>query len=114
LAAQQLAYHDNKVVASGPVYLSLKINGNKVELTFDNCGSGLIAKDGKELKQFAIAGIDSKFVWAQAKIEGNKVIVWNDAIPNPVSVRYAWADNPEGANFYNIEGLPASPFRTDE
>ncbi|MCX6237314.1 MAG: beta galactosidase jelly roll domain-containing protein [Bacteroidia bacterium] len=114
LAAERLAYHDKKVVASGPIYQSLKIKGNKVELTFNNCGSGLVVKDGKALKQFAIAGADGKFIWAQAKIEGNKVVVWNEAISNPVSVRYAWADNPEGANLYNVEGLPASPFRTDQ
>jgi len=66
------------------------------------------------LKYFAIAGADKKFVWAKAKIQGNKVIVRNDDIANPVAVRYAWADNPEGANLYNKEGLPASPFRTDE
>ncbi len=61
-----------------------------------------------------IAGADKKYVWAKARIEGNKVIVWNDAIANPVSVRYAWADNPEGANLYNKEGLPASPFETGD
>ena len=75
--------------------------------------SGLIAKGGKELKYFAIAGTDKQFVWAKAIIKKNKVIVWNDSIMNPVAVRYAWADNPEGANLYNMEGLPASPFRTD-
>jgi len=114
LAAEQLAYHDKKVVASGPVYKSMRIKDHKVELSFSNCGSGLIAKDGKALKQFAIAGNDYKFIWAQANIEGNKVVVWNEAISNPVSVRYAWADNPEGANLYNVEGLPASPFGTNE
>jgi len=114
LAAERLAYHDKNVVASGPIYQSLKVKGNTIELTFSNCGSGLVAKDKKALKQFAIAGIDNKFVWAQAKIEGNKVIVWNGVISNPVSVRYAWADNPKGANLYNAEGLPASPFRTDQ
>ena len=114
LAAERLAYHDKNVVASGPIYQSMSVKGNKVEITFTNCGSGLVTKDGKELKQFAIAGIGSKFVWAQAKIEGNKVIVWNVAILNPVAVRYAWADNPEGANLYNTEGLPVSPFKTNE
>jgi sialate O-acetylesterase len=113
-AAEELAYNDKNVVASGPIYKSMKIKSNKVELTFSNCGSGLIAKDGKALKQFAISGTDNKFVWAQAKIEGNKVVVWNDAISNPVSIRYAWADNPDGANLFNIEGLPASPFKTNE
>lgn len=63
---------------------------------------------------FSIAGADKKFVWAHAMIKDNKVIVWSDEVANPVAVRYAWADNPEGANLYNKEGLPASPFRTDK
>lgn len=54
-----------------------------------------------------------KFVWANAKIEGNEIIVWSDEVKNPVAVRYAWADNPHQANLYNQQGLPASPFRTD-
>jgi sialate O-acetylesterase len=114
LGAQKVAYGDDKVVYSGPIYQSMKIEGNKIALTFTHVGSRLIAKGGGELKYFAIAGADKKFVWAKAKIEGDKVIVWNDDITNPVAVRYAWADNPEGANLYNKEGLPASPFRTDE
>lgn len=113
LAAQQVAYGDDKVVSSGPIYQSLNIEGNKVVLTFTNAGSGLVAK-GDTLKCFAIAGPDKQFVWAKAKIENNTVVVWNEKVPNPVAVRYAWADNPEGANLYNAEGLPASPFRTDE
>jgi sialate O-acetylesterase len=64
-------------------------------------------------KHFAIAREDEKFVWARAKIADDKVIVWNEKVKKPVAVRYAWADNPEGANLYNKEGLPASPFRTD-
>ncbi len=114
LAAEKLAYGDRKVVASGPIYESMNVKGNTIELTFTDCGGGLVTNDGKSLKQFAIAGIDKKFVWAQAKIEGNKVIVSNKAISNPVAVRYAWADNPKGANLYNAEGLPASPFGTNE
>ncbi|MCS3795489.1 sialate O-acetylesterase [Niastella sp. OAS944] len=104
---------DNKVVYSGPLLASSKIMGNKIILTFSNTGSGLIAKGGGELKYFAIAGDDKKFVWAKAAIEGKNVIVWSDKVPQPVAVRYAWADNPEGANLYNKESLPASPFRTD-
>ena len=114
LAAQKVAYGDEKVIYSGPIYQSMKIAGNKVILTFKNIGSGLIAKGGGELKYFAIAGVDKNFVWANAKIENNKVVVWSNIVPNPVAVRYSWADNPEGANLYNREGLPASPFRTDE
>ncbi len=114
LAAEKLAYGDKKVVASGPVYQSMKIIGNKIELTFSSCGSGLISMDGKPLKQFAVAGADHKFVWAKAEIRGNKIVVWSDKITNPEIVRYAWADNPEGANLSNKEGLPASPFATEK
>jgi sialate O-acetylesterase len=114
LGAQKLAYGDKEVVYSGPIYQSMKIEGNKISITFTNIGGGLVAKEGRELKHFAIAGADKKFVWATTKIEGDKVIVWNDDIADPVAVRYAWADNPEDANLYNKEGLPASPFRTDE
>ena len=108
--AERIAYGDLKIISSGPLYQSVKIEGNKVIVSFSDTGKGLIAKKGKDLKQFAIAGKDGKYEWAKAIIKGNKVIVWNDNIPNPVSVRYAWADNPEGANLYNREGLPASPF----
>jgi sialate O-acetylesterase len=113
LAAQRVAYGDDTIVYSGPIYHSMKIEGNKIVVTFTNTGSGLVAGSG-ELKYFAIAGIDRRFVWAKAKIENNRVVVWSEEVPNPVAVRYAWADNPEGANLYNAEGLPASPFRTDE
>ncbi len=111
LAAQKIAYGNKKIVHSGPIYKSMKINDNSVILSFENVGSGLMTKDGKELKYFAIAGEDGKYVWASAKIENNKVIVWNDEVKNPKFVRYAWANNPEGANLYNKEGLPASPFQ---
>ena len=82
-------------------------------ISFSDTGSGLIANDGDELHQFAIAGADKKFVWAKAVIDGNTVIVSNPDVTQPMYVRYAWADNPDGANLYNKEGLPASPFRTD-
>ncbi|GAB2713140.1 9-O-acetylesterase [Hymenobacter frigidus] len=113
LAAQKVAYGDAKVVASGPLYQGMQGAGNKVTLKFSDTGSGLLAKGGGALKGFAVAGPDKKFVWAQARIEGNKVVVWNDQVPNPTVVRYAWADNPEGANLYNKEGLPASVFTTE-
>jgi sialate O-acetylesterase len=113
LAAQKLAYGEKEIVSSGPIYQSMQINGNKIILSFSEIGSGLTMK-GDQLHSFAIAGSDNQFVWAEAKIENNRVIVWNDRIANPVAVRYAWADNPEGANLYNKEGLPASPFRTDK
>jgi sialate O-acetylesterase len=113
LWAEKQAYGDQQVVYSGPLYQGMKVQGNKITLQFTSTGSGLMAKGGKDLKYFAIAGADKKFVWANAIIEGNKVIVWSDQVPQPVAVRYAWADNPEGANLYNKEGLPASSFRTD-
>jgi sialate O-acetylesterase len=111
--AQRIAYHDSGVVPSGPLYQSMRTEGNKVILTFTNCGQGLKAYGDTILHRFAIAGADKKFVWAKTKIENNTVVVWSDAIAQPVAVRYAWADNPESANLYNSEGLPASPFRTD-
>ena len=110
--AEHLAYDDKKNVSLGPIYKSAKTSGNKIEISFSSIGSGLVAKNG-DLKYFSIAGTDKKFVWAKAKIEGDKVIVWSDEVVNPTLVRYAWADNPEGANLYNKEGLPASPFSTE-
>jgi sialate O-acetylesterase len=113
LVAEKVAYGDERLVYSGPLYQSSKIEGNKIIITFSNTGSELVANDGEELSHFAIAGSDKKWVWAKAKIEGATVVVWNDDVSNPMYVRYAWADNPDGANLYNKEGLPASPFRTD-
>jgi sialate O-acetylesterase len=92
---------------------SQQITGNKIIVAFKETGSGLTTCDGEELHHFAIAGEDRKFVWAQAVIKGNTVEVWSDQIPSPMYVRYAWANNPAGANLCNQEGLPASPFRTD-
>jgi sialate O-acetylesterase len=109
-----VAYYDTNVVDSGPIYHSMKREGNKIILTFSNTGGGLIAKGGGELTNFVIAGTDKNFVWAKARIKNNKVVVWNDKIQKPKAVRYAWADNPSGANLYNRDGLPASPFRTDK
>jgi sialate O-acetylesterase len=108
-----VAYGDNEVVYSGPTYKAMTVKGRKIIISFDNTGSGLYAKEGGSLRQFAIAGADMKFVWAKAKIKGDRVIVKSKEVKKPVAVRYAWADNPEGANLYNREGLPAAPFRTD-
>lgn len=121
LSAEKVAYGEKDVVHSGPIYQSSKKEGNKIIITFSNVGSGLITNDGEELDRFSIAGADKKFVWAKAKIvpgtssgEESTVVVWNDDVDNPKYVRYAWADNPDGANLYSKEGLPASPFRTDD
>lgn len=120
LAAQRVAYNEQMVVSSGPMYQSMKIVGNTIELSFTSLGSQLkfISKATPTTtthSNFAIAGSNKVFAWAQARIEGNKVIVWNDAILNPVAVRYAWSDNPTGTKLFNSETLPlpASPFRTD-
>jgi sialate O-acetylesterase len=111
LAARGVAY-GQEIVYSGPVYRSMTTDGRKARLTFDHVGSGLIARGGGPLKGFAIAGADMKFVWAEAEIDGDTVLVWSDRTKTPVAVRYAWANNPV-CNLYNKEGLPASPFRTD-
>ncbi|WP_121356238.1 sialate O-acetylesterase [Flavisolibacter nicotianae] len=110
LQAMKVAYGEKALVAGGPLYQSAQKDGARIILSFTNVGSGLITNDGEELSEFAIAGADKKFVWAKAKIEGDKIIVWNDEVQNPVHVRYAWADNPVNPNLYNKEGLPASPF----
>lgn len=113
LAAENIAYGNKSTIYNGPIYKSMKIVGDKIEISFTNLQSGLTTLDGKTPSQFAIAGIDKKFVWADAKIEGNKIIVWSKYVINPKAVRYAWADTPLVANVNNKEGLPAMPFRTD-
>lgn len=111
LAALKIAYNKDTVY-SGPTYQAMKIHNNTIELIFSNIGSGLTLKNAEKLKGFAVAGKDKKFYWADARIEGDRIIVFSPEVPNPVAVRYAWAANPE-ATLYNKEGLPASPFRTD-
>ena len=103
--------YGKKLEDSGPWYRSMKISGDKVQLKFDHVDGGLTAKGGK-LTGFAIAGQDHKFVWANAVIDDNTVIVSSPNVPKPVAVRYAWDINPV-CNFYNNAGLPAVPFRTD-
>jgi len=104
--------YGKELVYSGPIYKSMKIKGNEIILYFDHVGGGLIAAGDESLKGFAIAGADRKFVWADAKIDGDNIVVSSGEVSAPVAVRYAWADNPV-CNLYNEEGLPASPFRTD-
>ncbi len=113
LAAQNLAYGDQNVVYSGPVFKEAIVEGNKIRIRFEHIGSGLTTSDGEPPTYLAIAGHDKRFVWANAKIEDNELVIWQEAIEQPRYVRYAWADNPFGANLINKEGLPASPFRTD-
>ncbi|MHB0998849.1 MAG: sialate O-acetylesterase [Armatimonadota bacterium] len=104
--------YGEKIVYSGPIYDSMKVNGNKAVISFKHTGSGLLAKGGA-LKGFAIAGEDKKFVWADAVIKGNKVAVSSPKVKRPVAVRYGWANCPD-VNLFNKENLPASPFRTDD
>lgn len=105
--------YGRKLEYSGPAYESMKVDGGAVRLKFSHVGGGLVAKGGP-LKHFAIAGPDKKFVLAEAKIEGESVVVSSPSVSAPVAVRYAWADNPVGCNLYNVAGLPAVPFRTDK
>lgn len=123
-------YGDKDLVASGPLYKEMKIEGSIIKLSFDYVGTGLMvgkkptleSKDwrdqasedtGGKLKRFAIAGADKVWVWADAVIEGQSVLVSSPKVLSPVAVRYAFSHNPAGANLYNKEGLPASSFRTD-
>ena len=141
IAGQRLAKialaktYGRPVAYSGPVYRSMRIEGHQIRLTFDHNASGLVAKEvpatydvmrktGKtaplvrnrphsQLEGFAICGADKKWVWADAKIDGDTVLVSSSQVPAPIAVRYAWSDNPT-CNLYNSSGLPTSPFRTDE
>ncbi len=111
LNALAIAY-GKKLEYSGPAYKGMKREGNRIRIAFDHHAGGLTVKVGK-LSGFAIAGRDHKFVWADALVEGNSVVVWSPLVTDPAAVRYAWANNPV-ANLYNGAGLPALPFRTDQ
>ncbi len=112
LAARKLVYGE-QLISSGPVYKSMRVDGDRIVLQFTEIGKGLHTRDGQRLRHFAIAGKDKKFVWAEAVIKGDKIIVRHEDIREPVAIRYAWSDNPEDANLMNKGGLLASPFRTD-
>ena len=112
LWAKRDCYGESDTVVSGPLFASSAQEGDRIRINFTHIGGGLEAKGG-ELKGFAIAGLDKAFHWAKAKIDGDSVLVWNESIPNPAFVRYAWANNPE-CTLYNAAGLPAVPFRTDK
>ncbi len=112
LAARAIAYRE-PVVASGPVYKSLKVEGARAMVSFHHVGRGLEARGG-ELTGFAVCGEDRKFVWARAEIlPDNTVAVTSPAVARPVAVRFGWANYPV-VNLWNRDGLPASPFRTDD
>jgi sialate O-acetylesterase len=117
-------YGRTGLVCSGPLYKAMAIEGGKIRVSFDFVGGGLmvgrktgreavVADKGTSLKRFAIAGAERKWVWADAAIDDGSVVVSSPQVPKPVAVLYAFSMNPDGCNLYNREGLPASPFRTD-
>ena len=110
LAARNICYGEKDLEYSGPLLESIAVSGDKVAVKFSHAKGGLSAKGGGKLKGFAIAGSDGKYFWADAEIKGDSVSVSSDKVKEPVSVRYAWADDPE-CNLVNGDGLPASPFQ---
>lgn len=104
--------YGQKIVYSGPVYQSFKVDGGAIRLRFQHAEDGLQVH-GDTLNGFSVAGADRKFHHANARIAGNEVVVSSAEVDAPVAVRYAWANSPD-CNLYNKEGLPASPFRTDD
>lgn len=112
LVAAKVAYGED-IVHSGPTYQSMKVEGDRVRIKYSSVGSGLLIKDKYGYVQgFEIAGADGRFVWAHATPDEKDILVFNDSIRQPVAVRYAWTNTPDG-NVFNEEGLPALPFRTD-
>lgn len=105
-------YGRREIVKSGPLYREMKVEGNKVRLTFDHVGGGLVSRDGKPLSWFTVAGEDKSFAEATAVIDGDAVVVSSDKVAAPVAVRFGWNQEAE-PNLSNKAGLPASPFRTD-
>jgi sialate O-acetylesterase len=106
-------YGRKDLIYSGPLHKSMSVEGNKIRIRFDHVGGGLASRDGKPLTWFTIAAADSNFVEAQAKIDGDTVLVWSDTVAKPAAVRFGWHQEAQ-PNLMNKEGLPASPFRTDD
>ena len=123
LVGRHVAYGEN-VVYSGPVYASMQAKDNAISIAFTQIGGGLVISQAPwtapgatplptdHLMGFTIAGADQKFVPAEAKIDGDSVVVSSPQVTAPAAVRYDWANAPQG-NLYNKDGLPAFPFRTD-
>ena len=112
LAARHVSYGE-ALVSSGPVYRAVKFDDGSAHVEFDTQGSALAARGGP-VQGFEVAGDDHRFHPARAVIAGNSIVVSSESVAQPRAVRYAWSDNPEQANLTNREGLPASPFRTDD
>jgi len=113
LKARDVAY-GQRVVSSGPTYRRHTIRDGRVVIELANVGSGLVSGAGDgPITGFTIAGEDHRFVWANAKIEGDRLVVWSDQVPAPAAVRYLWMNSPTTPALYNRDGLPAAPFRTD-
>jgi sialate O-acetylesterase len=124
-SALHQTYGKKNFVPSGPLYSGHNIKGNQVHISFNNTGKGLMVGKkekleptreikGGTLKHFSVAGSDKKWHWADAKIVGNQVVLSSKEVKTPVAARYAFTMNPADANLYNIDGLPAGPFRTDD
>lgn len=110
LLARKMTYGEKQVYAESPTPCKTKFNTDNVVISFENTGSGLTIKNGNALKSFSISNDGKHFVWAKAELVGNKVIVSNKTMSNPTIIRYAWDNNPDNANLFTNEGLPASPF----
>ncbi|WEK37707.1 MAG: sialate O-acetylesterase [Candidatus Pseudobacter hemicellulosilyticus] len=113
--AAKLLYGDSSAQTS-PLYKTHSIKGDSIRLQFSNALHGLVARGSGGPKGLAIAGADHHFVWASARVDGNELVVWSPEVKQPVAVRYAWTGSPvesNGANLYNTDGFPVSPFRTD-
>lgn len=108
--SRKLAYEEKDLIASGPIPVASAFNKKEVRITFEHGGKGLVAKDNGPLAYFAISNDGKHFVWANADIKGDQVRIWNKEIKHPIVVRYGWANNPNTANLYSKNGLPATPF----
>jgi len=111
-AGLRIAYNRD-LVAMGPLMRSITFENDRVRVQFDHVGGGLIVRgQGRELRGFVVAGPDRRFHRAEARIEGRGIVARSKEVPDPIAIRYAWADNPD-CNLFNKEGIPASPFRSD-
>ena len=107
--------YGKKIIKSGPMFVMAKAKGSKMVLTFSAVGEGLRVRDGDKLAEFAVAGADHQWHWAEARIAGkDRVEVWSDLVRQPEAVRYAFNNNPRDPNLTNETGLPAAPFRSDD